>query len=844
MSRRRSQNRLADAAKKHGSQLLSDWAQLTFRTDHARIGPITMSVANWLLVVIFIAVAYFVPAQRIHVLMAAGIWLLITLGRAGAIMPKRRDTLTRIYSQIQRTAGLPRGTATNPIDPTSYITVTHWGTSRTPTNMLLTVGDCPASTSVFAQPVVERATITALGQPPAGCEWVPTWEKPTIMRVTAEREGSDPALQFNYFANARKIVGGLLRLRAANAADYDLAMQGWQTVETKAGQSMSVPTSVVIDMGPQDTTDPVFRHNVEDTLDRRLHCPGEWIFTWADATLEMQQVDRGDVQAKRKRASRKIGDDVTGIMPPSRGQSAPVTTVTGWFDRPGVAPDYPRTIEVNFGTRNLADRHDRARFEATFDTSMESTYKDVTWLYDWRFEGGNTLVVAQATSKRSETALRKFATRRLRNVVESKFGTSRRFVDCDIESWQDKKGNRGEALPQVAHVNFGDFDVTKEQTQTAFEMHWDSLTTACDWRYAWSPAEGEVTMTAVPPLPSYYLFPEVESSQHEEWMQLARRGVFTFGPKKGGGYLTWDMNKTPHGLVGGKTGSGKSVALSMVLYYGLMNPDRIQFIVCDPKRTDFTWTPEFPNVVKFAATDEEIVEAVSMAKAEMDKRQSLINRYPGIVNLQQLRDACAKDPKMAAEVGHVPGRLILFFDEIIDFLAKSSNKDIEELKDGARADLENIARLARALEVNILCAAQKPDGNIMKTQLRSQLGWRLGVGRLDQYESQQILLDDHGTRYPQSGTPTGRAWGYDQKDGYQFTQVAYLGHLTENIPWAKNVRQTGTIDRVRARLTELGYAATTITNADGGTEQRWVKVENSQPEPQPEPEPDEASPFA
>ncbi|GAA3143522.1 hypothetical protein GCM10020255_020880 [Rhodococcus baikonurensis] len=125
-------------------------------------------------------------------------------------------------------------------------------------------------------------------------------------------------------------------------------------------------------------------------------------------------------------------------------------------------------------------------------------------------------------------------------------------------------------------------------------------------------------MTAVPRLPDQLAFPMPGTTAFDEAIALARKGVLRFGPQKGGGWLDWDLNETPHGLVGGKTGQGKSVALSIVLFYAMLLPDVYEVIVCDPKRTDFTWTPEFPSVVHFAATDTEIVDAVARAKRRMD----------------------------------------------------------------------------------------------------------------------------------------------------------------------------------------------------------------------------------
>ena len=229
-------------------------------------------------------------------------------------------------------------------------------------------------------------------------------------------------------------------------------------------------------------------------------------------------------------------------------------------------------------------------------------------------------------------------------------------------------------------------------------------------------------------------------------------------------------------------------------------------------------------MIKFGATDEELVSAVAFAKQSMDQRQTLLNKT-GVRNLAQLRALYKDKPELEKKWGPVPPRLILFFDEIADFLAKSANKDIEELKNEARANLETIGRLGRALEVNIVSAAQKPDAKIVSTQLRSQLGFRLGVGPLDQYESEQILNSNHGTRFPEEGTPKGRSWAYDSKRGYRQIQVPFLPDDTSPAPWDPSITLPGMKDMLRERMAELGYHRITVQNADGGDDPRWVRVD-------------------
>lgn len=325
-------------------------------------------------------------------------------------------------------------------------------------------------------------------------------------------------------------------------------------------------------------------------------------------------------------------------------------------------------------------------------------------------------------------------------------------------------------------------------------------------------------------LPSAYGFPDRGTSQFAEIVDLAGRGIFRFGPQSGGGWLEWNLNETPHSLISGRTGAGKSIAVSLVLFNALYLPDQVEVIVCDPKRYEFPWVTEFPSVVRYARTDEEICEAVEVAAERLATARALLNRTQ-VRNLGLLRAKYALDPEMEAQHGPVPKRLIVIFEAIADFLPPCEDSELEERKDKARTSLETIGRLGRAPEVNIVCTAQKLDPKVISTQLRSQLGFRLGVGPLDQYESHLTFGSDHGTRFPEAGAPKGRAWAYDPKNGYRQAQVMFLPE--DPMPWPEGRDLPGARDLLRHRLTRLGYQRTSAEPGEAGTATRWSRPDSA-----------------
>ncbi|MFL0579486.1 LAGLIDADG family homing endonuclease [Dietzia sp. 179-F 9C3 NHS] len=1387
-ARRRPPSRFQQQAQQQGQRLLSDWATLTWVQDGTKLGPVPLVAANWLILALLAGLLYLGTPSRSWTGLALAGFLLYTLVRAGAVMPRRRKALTAIYTAMQRPAALPRSTSTTPVNPASYLSVASWGPKARPEKFTLTVGpDSPATTAPYLRTPLEQAIQKATPPPRDGQEWVFDWADASHVTATSVPAEDPRVWQRGHDRKmARSLGDRTLFDGARNAADHDYALTVEARTESEAGgATYPYPTKVVWAYGGFDASDPQFRERVTAEFDRKVRGPGVWVYDWTtDGELIAELVADDDLRARRKVVARKITSDVYSLIRTTKNSSIDCE-VTKWMPEGKRFPEhYPVAITIDFGTLNLGDRRIRNKFEEDFDTAMEASHPGLTWLYDWT-PGGTTRLVATAYPSRSEKARRKVTERNLRNVIESKFGSSKNFVDCDILEWQPQLSPEGAALVQVAEVKFGSMDVNARDTRDGFQDHWDSLSKDNDWHYSWDAPKGKVTITAVPPLPEALAFPPPGTPEFDEVIALAKRGVFRFGPQKGGGWLDWDLGETPHGLIGGKTGSGKaldtqtpictpdgwrtmgelsvgdrvfdeagrpttvtgvydqpltdtcfevkfsdgstvvcddqhlwwtetrttrvartqqrfyadtrhrrpwlapettarlraaaqkcrpddtatlpevaalagltpnrsgplralaasigaaeevrteartyhyreqivfqrqkvtlyeptaladflvtkvrsarsgslsehgtavmaaavglrdgsndrvcssdlartigvdkrqvnqwlqgaaavvphsldervvqltvpertvvrpgpavplypkqalldavadhgdrpmwdqrsattlgqvrtvneirhslrapgghanhsvpvaaalqfpeaclpiapytlgvwlgdghswhaqftsidpevadtvredgysvhtvgrpqgvngnvwtytvtglrtplrqsgllrtrtapggkhipraylqasqaqrrallaglldtdgtvgahgrvefdntnrqlaldvlelarglgyratitekaarldgrecgrtyrvafttrdvvfrlprkceihlartgsanpekhqhryivdirkvqprpmrcisvdsptrqflcgdalipthnSVALSIVLFYAMYLPDDIEIIVCDPKRTDFTWTPEFPSVVRFAATDTEICQAVAMTRERMDTAQTLLNRTQ-VRKLSWLRDKYAAEPDLESIYGPVPKRTILFFDEIADFLAKGADSDMEELKDEARASLEKIARLGRALETNIVCAAQKPDAKIISTQLRSQLGFRLGVGPLDQYESEQILNSQHGTRFPEAGTPKGRAWGYDPKNGYRQVQVMFLPDDSMPAPWDPSMTLQGAKELSRNRLTEIGYQQITVPNADGGEEPRWVILDEQSP---------------
>lgn len=816
--------RMKSATGRHSRRITADWLTLTFGQDRQKIiGPITPTILNWAFIAGYAGYIY-LAGFSLNALAVLGCWLAATLIRAAYIQSRRRKCIAQIFTTIAPVAKLPAGTATNPADPTQHLRRIRWGARSLPERFTVTLNSAaPAANAPLLRVGVE-ATIENLPHAlsKAGGQWLFTWDRATV--TAAAVAGNSPQLTRKaYTRRVTALIQQIFRVPATptGAAGWDVAITGWDTAVAVDGSPAEYPTAITVQCADRDLSDPAVRDSAERQIERAIPVPGEWLFSWDPATsrLLVEHADKDSLPAQRKRTQRRLSDDMNSLVP-TRGKDPVVLDVAEWVNDDH---DLPRMLHVNFGTLALDDPRVRDQIEDRFDSAIANRWQTARALFSWQHAAVTELDIMLVPST-DPRALRRAALTRFRNVTNAKFGSARNPVTTEVIEWQQNPSAGGIALPQVARVIFGTVDVTKADTKDAFQDHWDSIDDNMDWHYDWNTAEGFVEMRAVPKLSDGIEYPAEDSAERVKINALFRDGKVFIGHKKGGGWFVWDLSKIAHGLVGGSTGAGKSVLLDTILQSILTNRDLCEVVVCDLKMTDFTWTTEFPNTIVFAGTPEEACQAVADTKTEMERRKRLCNKR-GVRNLGQLRALYVQRPELEAEDGPCPRRRVLFFDEIGEFLAKSKDKDLEEVLDVARSDLESIGRLARAFEINILAAAQKPEASIVSTQLKLQMQFRVCVGPVDEYTSKQILESNHGTRFPPA-VPKGRAWAWTSAAGFNLIQVPFLPSATEEAPWDASMTIEGSRERLRSGLNEEGWMQIVVPNADGGEDPRWVRVED------------------
>ncbi|GEM_PF-696802 len=550
-------------AKQKGTEVLRDWLALTWFTDSTRLLGLRRSVWNWLLLVATTAIGYLAGATV--PLLVAGLLFVggaVTIGRAMRVMPARRRFVEGLVEDTRQVAGHPRSTTAVQVPASSRIKVSRWGAKNRPLVMDVTF----AKTAPAAPPLARGLLEKALDQVPnpyteTGGGWVySTNPKTGQLHAEAVPAGDERLHQQREIAYLRSKFTDWFKLTPKQLTDgmYDLQVTDWATREHPTEGPVPVPAAIAFAFGSHNVAAQDTRDGIERSCDAEYLRGVEWIYAWSDGTLEITGVDPDSVDAKRKRSARWVADLVAGQAKAARTKDSATSRVTGWQEEVHGDPWVPIAFTADFGSGAFTTGRDQRAVENAIDDAMAASTASLVWAYEWTV-GATTTVEARAFPSNHIGALRKLELKRLRSVVEQKFGGRRSDVDVEVISWEPCDDEAPVALPAQVRVRFGALDVSKSETKDAFEQHYDGLYTACDWNYDWRSAEGLVNLTAVPRLANAIAFPENGTPLFEEMVEKFREGKIFIGPQKGGGEFYWDLNKCAHGLIGGRTGAGKAL---------------------------------------------------------------------------------------------------------------------------------------------------------------------------------------------------------------------------------------------------------------------------------------------
>ena len=192
---------------------------------------------------------------------------------------------------------------------------------------------------------------------------------------------------------------------------------------------------------------------------------------------------------------------------------------------------------------------------------------------------------------------------------------------------------------------------------------------------------------------------------------------------------TYDLATSPHLLTAGSTGSGKSVGLNMI-YLSIIwhnSPDVVQFIIIDPKKTEFTPYKRSPYLYTDVITDMDGAKnAFNAVVTEMERRNSLFEKV-GVRNLQTYNQKVAPEDREPY--------LILIADEVADLIMTNG----DEVEDS----MQRLGQKARSAGILIHIATQTPRADIIKGKIKANLPSQIVYKVANSIES-DIALGESG----------------------------------------------------------------------------------------------------
>lgn len=187
------------------------------------------------------------------------------------------------------------------------------------------------------------------------------------------------------------------------------------------------------------------------------------------------------------------------------------------------------------------------------------------------------------------------------------------------------------------------------------------------------------------------------------------------------------LEKMPHLLIAGATGSGKSVNINAVLLSMLYkySPEVLKFILVDPKRVELTLYNGIPHLITPVITDsKKVIGALRWAVSEMEKRFDSLSKASS-------RDIFSYNAKMAAQKEDIMPFLVIVIDELADLMA-SYGRDVE-------AAIVRLAQMSRAVGIHLIVSTQRPSVEVITGLIKANITSRIAFQVASQVDSRTIL---------------------------------------------------------------------------------------------------------
>jgi len=217
----------------------------------------------------------------------------------------------------------------------------------------------------------------------------------------------------------------------------------------------------------------------------------------------------------------------------------------------------------------------------------------------------------------------------------------------------------------------------------------------------------------------------------QEFVQARSRLSMALGKDIAGNPIVADLNKMPHLLIAGATGSGKSVCLNTLIASILFKatPDEVKFLMIDPKMVELATYNGIPHLVSPVVTDpKKAATSLRWAVREMENRYELF-AATGVRDITRYNKMFKTG---GADGGGQPlPQVVVLIDELADLMMV------------APADVEDavcrLAQMARAAGMHLVVATQRPSVDVITGLIKANIPSRISFAVSSQIDSRTIL---------------------------------------------------------------------------------------------------------
>ena len=202
------------------------------------------------------------------------------------------------------------------------------------------------------------------------------------------------------------------------------------------------------------------------------------------------------------------------------------------------------------------------------------------------------------------------------------------------------------------------------------------------------------------------------------------------------GNVIWcEINKTPHLLVAGSTGSGKSVCINGIICSILMRakPDEVKLVMVDPKKVELSGYNGVPHLLRPVVTDpKEASVALAKIVSEMERRYDVFSetKTKNIATYNAYVEEKNKTLPDDEKIKKMPF-IVVIIDELADLMLVAS-KDVE-------ASIMRITQMARAAGIHLIIATQRPSTDVITGVVKANIPSRISFAVSSSIDSRTIL---------------------------------------------------------------------------------------------------------